>query len=89
MKFPEHIVQQAWERASGYCECNRNYHCHKEDNQPCKETLVWEHKDREGIKGSWYAHHIIPTANGGPNEVSNCEILCYECYKSAGSYGLF
>lgn len=89
MKFREEVVRVAWERASGCCECNRNYHAHLEDNKRCKEMLVWEKKDKECEKGAWYAHHIISSVNGGPDEVSNCEILCYECYKKTAAYGIF
>lgn len=89
MTFPVNIISAAWERANGRCECTRNYHTHKIDNDRCLESLDWQHKDKAGVKGAWAAHHIIPVVNGGTEDIGNCEILCYECYKSAASYGLF
>jgi hypothetical protein len=89
MAFPLQVIREAWQRADGRCECDRNYHTHKIDNQRCEELLVWELMDRIGEKGAWKAHHKIPVVNGGHEDLHNCEILCCECHKSAASYGLF
>ena len=75
MAFSDEIVEQAWNRAGGKCECRRQTHGH--DYGRCNKQLVWENRGREG-RGAWEAHHI--NANGG-DMLSNCEILCWECHQ--------
>jgi len=74
MAFPQTIVESAWEKAGGCCECRRILHKHL--NTRCSKQLVWENRGREG-RGAWEAHHI--NSNGGDN-LSNCEILCWDCH---------
>lgn len=74
MAFSEETVLQAWRRAGGRCECRRTSHNHL--NIRCGKTLVWENRGREGW-GAWEAHHI--NSNGG-DDLSNCEILCWDCH---------
>lgn len=89
MGFSTLIIEQAWERAGGCCECERNYHEHQSTHK-CSQPLVWDKKNQPGEKGAWFAHHKIATINGGSDEdINNCEILCHECHKSAASYGIF
>jgi len=74
MAFPDSVVQQAWQRAGGRCECTRITHNH---GVPCNKQLVWDNRGREG-RGAWEAHH---RTTGGPDTLSNCEILCWDCHK--------
>jgi len=73
MAFPESVVQQAWQRAGGKCECQRTTHGH---TGRCNKQLVRENRGREG-KGKWEAHHRV---RGGGDTLSNCEILCWDCH---------
>jgi 5-methylcytosine-specific restriction endonuclease McrA len=41
-------------------------------------------RGREG-RGAWEAHHV--NANG-EDILSNCEILCWDCHKNTGSFGV-
>lgn len=74
MGFTDDVVLQAWKRAGGYCECRRDTHDH--NYRRCNKQLVWENRGREG-QGAWEAHHIN---SNGPDILSNCEILCWECH---------
>jgi hypothetical protein len=73
MAFPENVVQQAWQRAGGKCECRRTTHGH---TGRCNKQLAWENRGREG-RGKWEAHHRV---RGGDDTLSNCEILCWDCH---------
>ena len=74
MGFPIEVVEAAWKRAGGRCECRRKTHEHYYGR--CNKELVWENRGREG-RGKWEAHHIV---SGGPDTLSNCEILCWDCH---------
>lgn len=74
MPFSDDVIRQAWQRAGGRCECTRTTHGHP---GRCNKVLILENRDREG-NGAWEAHHI--TADG-PDTLSNCEILCWDCHK--------
>ena len=82
MVFSSTVVDQAWRRAGGKCECRRDTHNH--NYVRCNEQLVWTYRGRDYARGCWEAHHRIA---GGADSLSNCEILCCECHKSTGSYG--
>jgi hypothetical protein len=74
MPFPTSVVEAAWARAKGKCECTRTTHNH---SVPHGKQLVWDNRGREG-RGAWEAHHKI---RGGPDTLSNCQILCWGCHK--------
>jgi len=74
MAFPDSVVEQAWKRAGGRCECTRVTHAH--GSTRCNKDLVWANRGREG-RGAWEAHHR--TAGGG-DTLSNCMILCWDCH---------
>jgi hypothetical protein len=75
MAFSDDVVEQAWGRAGGKCECTRTTHGHW---GRCNTPLLWAARGREGW-GAWEAHHI----DGNPNNdfLTNCEILCWPCHK--------
>lgn len=75
MAFPQSVVDAAWARSGGYCECTRVSHGH---GKKCGKQLVLGNRGREG-RGKWEAHHRTA---GGPDTLSNCEILCWDCHKA-------
>ncbi|KPK42907.1 MAG: hypothetical protein AMJ78_00665 [Omnitrophica WOR_2 bacterium SM23_29] len=75
MAFSDYVVEQAWKRADGKCECRRIVHGHI---GRCNKSLSWENRGRETGWGSWEAHHISISGGDG---LSNCEILCWDCHK--------
>jgi 5-methylcytosine-specific restriction endonuclease McrA len=77
--FPETEVKKAWDRADSRCECRRSSHSHV---GRCNKLVRWESRGKESELG-WEAHHID---SNGADTVSNCEVLCQNCHKSAASY---
>ena len=69
-EFTEETVKQAWDRAKGCCE-----------GYKCSKQLVWKNRDKDGERGAWNAHHKVPVAEGGSNDLRNCQILCLDCHK--------
>ena len=79
MAFPESVRQAAYERAGGRCECKRrSCTCHRR-NDRCYKKLRRPH---------WHAHHRTAVSSGGSDTLGNCEILCVECHKNTGTYGV-
>lgn len=76
--FPQSVIDEAWTRAGGKCECREN--CHSAYNR-CNKQL--DPNNKESGK-QWEAHHI--NSNGEP-VLSNCKILCVSCHEKTGSYG--
>jgi hypothetical protein len=74
MEFEQKVVQQAWSRAAGHCECERPEHKHPYGK--CNLKLAF---DKRGSKkrGGWEAHCKDPADSPMPR---NCEILCWDCY---------
>lgn len=80
MPFPSSVVQAAWLRAAGHCECPRVTHDH--GRTKCNKQLVWNNRGREG-RGAWEANHRVRVESGGSDTLSNCEILCWNpCHRS-------
>ena len=75
MAFPEDVVEQAWKRAGVKCECRRWTHNHSVVR--CNQELVFVNRGQER-QGRWEAHRIN---RKGDDTLSNCEILCWDCYK--------
>lgn len=73
--FPNDVVEAAWKRSGGYCECTRTTHDH--NARRCSKPLVKQNRGPE-TNGAWEAHHI--NANG-PAVLSNCQIMCWKCHK--------
>ena len=76
MAFSDSVVRDAWNRAGGRCECTRARHSHIGGR--CNKQLSWNNRGRDGW-GKWEAHHRWV---GGPDTLSNCEILCWDCHKA-------
>ena len=75
MAFPEDVVKDAWELVEGKCECTRKSHQHPDVR--CNKHMMWESQDKVGW-GGWKACPI--DGNQAHNTLSNCEIICFECY---------
>jgi len=76
--FPQSVIDAAWRRAQGRCECREN--CHSILNR-CTRILDPQNK----IPGKqWHAHHIN---SNGESVLSNCKILCVSCHENTRSYG--
>ena len=78
MAFSENVVEQAWKRAGVKCECRKWTHNH--GVMRCNKELVFVNRGRErqGRQGTWEPHRINRM---GGDTLSNCEILCWDCYK--------
>ena len=76
MVFSDEVVEGAWRRADGRCECRRKTHDHLYVR--CNKHLVWQNRGREG-RGAWEAHHKSIFHGDG---FSNCEILCWNCHSA-------
>ena len=76
-EFSDEIVEQAWTRSGGKCECTRTTHGH---TGRCNKMLLKSSRgDRDSSYG-WEAHHI---SSSGGDTLSNCEILCWNpCHKA-------
>jgi hypothetical protein len=75
--FSFDALLSAWRRAGGRCECTRLTHTHV---GPCGAPLMWGSRGREGT-GAWEATDRTRLESGGSDAPSNCEILCWECYR--------
>lgn len=81
MAFSNSVVNDAWERSGGKCECKRTSHPHGQKR--CNKSLSKASRGLDTSMG-WEAHHIVA---GGADTLSNCEILCQDCHKRTRSYG--
>ena len=81
MGFSRSVIEAAWERAGGYCECVRRGHGH---HGRCKHPLLESSRGSDCDYG-WEAHRIRARDS---DRLSNCEILCQDCYKQAEMYDL-
>lgn len=82
MAFSNNIIELAWKRSNGHCECRRRSHNHYYTR--CNKQLVLSNRGKDSHRGCWEAHHVTA---GGPDTLSNCEILCCDCHKATRSYG--
>ena len=83
MAFSQTVINEAWARAGGKCECTRQ-NCPEHSTPRCGKVLDPANQ-RVGMK--WHAHHLTAQAAGGSDSLSNCQILCVECHEQTQSYG--
>ena len=76
MAFSPEVLDQAWKRAGGKCECRSLTHEHG-FNQ-CAKLLNWHRKGQREAEG-WEAGYKTPLETGGDETLANCEIRCWEC----------
>jgi hypothetical protein len=74
------IIQRAWKRADARCECTRIEHNHPD--RRCGNWLISIQRGTSGL-GGWEAH--CRDSDDG-DELSNCEILCWGCYRALISH---
>ena len=73
--FSETIIERAWARSGGVCECEREGHNHK---GRCRNTLIKGHRRDKYSYFGWEAHS---KSGNYLDSVDDCEILCMEpCY---------
>jgi hypothetical protein len=74
MAFQDSVIDQAWTRSGGRCECTCTEHGHSER---CNHELQ---RERRGAEPSywWEAHKKVAD---GDETLNNCEILCQDCFK--------
>ena len=75
MNINDNIIEKAFKRSGGKCECRSWTHNHNVVR--CGQDLIWERHGKEG-KGRWEARCINPKV---PESASSYEILCADCYK--------
>ena len=76
-QFPESIVEQAWVRSGGQCECEGTTHGH---TGRCNKILLKSFQGDRDISYGWEAHSIT---GSHLDTVSDCLILCWEpCHKA-------
>ncbi len=76
MAFSVEIIQEAWEKSGGSCECKRYEHNH--ENYRCAAPLTFANRGKGDLKGAWEAH---PIDKKDGDSADNCEILCWYCHK--------
>ena len=84
MSFQLSVVEAAWARSGGRCECRRRTHRGHPIHR-CINFLSKENWRAQGT-GAWEAAHRTPVETGGPEALSNCEVLCMPCYRMSGDY---
>jgi 5-methylcytosine-specific restriction endonuclease McrA len=75
MPFSPNTKAQALRLSGHRCECTRLGHGH---SGRCRTSL--------GASTAQF-HHKHAHALGGPDSLSNCEVLCASCHRQTGSYG--
>ncbi len=86
-KFNEKVVEEAFKKSGGRCQCRRKECDVKHRGQCPKKDLKWGDRGTSDNPNAWQAHHRHAEGKGGADTVSNCEILCVPCHKSTDSYG--
>lgn len=82
MPFTDITKSKALMRAEFTCECTEDGHGH--DGRRCSKPL----DPQEPFEGRVEFHHIRAEADGGSDELSNCQVLCDDpCHRMTDSYG--
>lgn len=68
--FPKSVVQRAFRRIGGLCECIENH-------KKCANKLVWNRRSFKG-PGGW---EVKPVDYNGLPSLENCQIFCTRCFK--------
>ena len=76
MAFSQEVLDQAFARSGGRCECKRDHagqqaH-HRGSNCPRGFARFGPY---------WEPHHIKPLDAGGDDSLTNCEVLCFLCHR--------
>ena len=74
--FSESLIEQAWQRSGGECECWKESHGHI---GTCNKMLM---KTYRGDRSSAYGWEAYSISGQYLDEMSDIEILCWDpCYK--------
>ncbi len=74
-EFSDELVEEAWERSGGLCECKYTTHGHQ---SRCGKTLL---KVSRGDRFSFYGWEAHSKSGYYLDSPDDCEILCWEpCY---------
>ena len=73
------LVQSAWQRAGGRCECTHAGHGHE---GRCNAMLYWGMQNSSS-EGGWYAD----LRHGAMPNLSSIKILCAECRRKGRGVG--
>jgi 5-methylcytosine-specific restriction endonuclease McrA len=82
MSFSDSVIEQAWKRSEGRCECDRASHGH---GLRCDHPIAYHARGMETDIG-WEAHHNLAVAEGGSDNLGNCQLLCQSCLKKTRNY---
>ncbi len=74
MSLSRKIIEQAWQRSAGLCECRHPHHKHP--GERCGQRLNWINRGIYG-EGAWEAQRL--TAADGSLK-PGVEILCWDCH---------
>ncbi|AII61211.1 hypothetical protein DMTZ50_1304 [Dehalococcoides mccartyi] len=69
------VVEQAWQRCGGKCECKDQSHAHTYIR--CNRKLIYENKDKPRIDG-WKVVYLTGVA---ADTAENIRIYCHSCFK--------
>ena len=75
MPFSSQVVDQAWLRSVGFCECKQVSHHH---NGRCNRVLFKFLRGKLESEWGWEAH----SKSGSYIDLADCEIMCSGCYIS-------
>ncbi len=76
--FSDEVIENAWTRAQGRCECAERSHPHP---SRCGKPLDWAQRGCAGRAAAWEALQAGPKNLGGWQAVHQTRILCCECYE--------
>lgn len=82
MAFSQNVINDAWKRAGGKCECTRQ--CTSHAGYRCGKVLDPNNSKPEQ---QWHAHHRVSLDADGLDTLENCQILCIDCHQNTESYG--
>ncbi len=71
----ENIIEKAWSRAGGHCECTSDSHWH---NGRCNGIVIRSFRGEKNNTYGWEAYN----KNGSCSEPSDFEIYCAKCYSA-------
>lgn len=83
MPFSKEVIgARFWQYAVGRCECIRR--CPTHAGRRCNRVLD-PNNQKPGMQ--WHSHHVISQDDGGPDTLTNCQVLCLDCHKNTENYG--
>ena len=76
-QYSERLVERAWQRSGGQCECERKAHGHI---GRCNKMLLKSYRSDQSSAYGWEVYSI---SGQHLDSMSDIEILCWDpCYKA-------